>query len=229
VCRPTAQQHETTLEVLAMTRTALALLVAAMPLFTPLSASADTLATWNFADNDGVVDTSLPGVTTTTFTGTGGLTITSFEARGGSSATNVTSAPYWQVSVSNSPFGLSLESIIFGARVYQQGGLRNGFVDVRSSQDGFLAALAPTPSAVTSESLSTITVPLGFLIQPGDLFTARFYLLDNPSDQAPLLQARLALDNVQINGTIPEPSTLALAAMVGMGFLLGAVRRRRAR
>lgn len=215
-------------------RLSAALLAAATSFLAPHAASAAVLALWNFSDGDGVVDTSLPGVMTTTFTspalgtGTSDLKITNFEAQGGSSEPTA-GTRYWEVSLSNTPFGLFIESLSFGARVYQQPGLRNGFVVVRGSTDGFTASLSPTPSAVTSGSLTTITVPLGLIIQPGVDYTSRIYLVNDPSDQASNLEARLALDNVTFNGTLPEPSTLALAALVGAGFVFGSVRRRRAR
>ena len=218
-------------------RLSAALLAAATSFLAPHAASAAVLAQWNFTDNNNIVDNSLPGVTTTTFLGsTPGLTITLTEAQGGSSVTTVATAPYWEVSLSNSPFGLFLESLVFDARIFQQPGLRNGFVDVRSNIDGYASALSPTPTAVTNGSFSTITVPLGGLImQPGALYTTRIFLLDDPNDQAgtlpgqTFLQTRLALDNVTFNGELPEPSSLALAALVGAGFVFGAVRRRRAR
>lgn len=209
-----------------MSRVSLAMLVAAVSFATVQSASAAPLAVWNFNDNDGVVDTSTTGFTTTTFTGTPGLIITNLEAQGGSSTTTA-STVYWQVAFSSGASRLSLDELKFDARVFQQGTLRQGFVDVRvDSGVGFGGPLPPTPYKVTSESPTTVTVPLAIVIEPGGTFTTRFYLLNDPNDDAPNLQARLALDNVKFNGTVPEPSTLALAAAVGMGLLLRGRRRR---
>lgn len=222
-----------------MTRITLASLIASVSIFTSSAAYAAPLALWNFNDSNATVDTSAPGVTATAFTGgnpnTGGggvnlLTITNFEARGGSDSTAVNSAttPYWQVTLSSAS-RLVLEGLVFGARVFQQPGLRNGFVDVRvDTGSGFGSALPPTPFEITAGALNTVTVPLGFTVEPGNLFTTRFYLLNDPTDLAPNLIARLALDNVQFNGTVPAPSTLALAGAAGLGLLFGAARRRRA-
>jgi hypothetical protein len=221
---------------LSMNRITFTSLAAAIAIFASHAASAAPLATWTFADNDGVVDSSDPSVTTTTFTGTpsgtgsSDLKIINFDAQGGSSSTSVTgSTPYWEVTLSGTRT-LTLDQLVFGARVFQQAGLRNGFVEVRvDTGSGFGSALPPSPFAVTADLLSSFTVELGgFVILPGQSYITRFYLLNNPTDQAPDLQARLALDNVQFNGSVPLPSSIALVAAAGLGFMvMGSARRRR--